>query len=161
MYCTIAWHNVSCVFLYSNAFITKEPFCSLPRRLFVLIFLSMKEQLAEKVIGRSIRCIEHSGVDDLGYTSDSIVFHMEGAEELRVYVEVCGSLPHLCIELSSSDQPLSGVYPRFHIDECGRTIEDITYGYSDDRLSSIRLLFPGNSMQISVSDSDLYSMKID
>lgn len=121
----------------------------------------MEDTLRKNIIGRNISSIEYSDIDEYGYTADSAVLHIDGGEELRIFVNVRCGLPSLCLELSSSVHPLAGVYPRLLRYSADTRIDDICFGYSDGRLISATIKAGGREVRLSVSDSDLYSMKID
>lgn len=121
----------------------------------------MEDSLRKNIIGRNISSIEYSGIDEYGYTADSVVLHIDGGEELRIFVKVSCGIPSLCLELSSSEHPLAGVYPRLLSYAADTKIDDICFVYADGRLISAEIKAGGRDVRLSVSDSDLYSMKID
>ncbi len=121
----------------------------------------MDEVLKSKVAGKKIRAIEYTEPDCYGYSSDSIIFHLEGGGELRIYIVVNSDKPVLSIDMADGAFPLSAVYPRLDRIEKDDQIDDISVHYdeSGDIYAVILSLSPG-LIRLSVSEDDLYSIRI-
>ena len=121
-----------------------------------------ERQLKAQIAGKMVTAMEYTEPDSYGYSSDSVIFHLEGDEELRVYISVNGNEPSLAVDAVRASVPLLSVYPRLDRVEMDDVIEDLSMHYNAcGNVSSVTISLSSGNMRLSVAEDDLYSIRID